>query len=129
MSLARYALVVLGVMGSSLALLWPALAASTDPMTRWAAFFGGALAAANALLAYCLVLWSAPRSTNVFLGTVLGGMLGRMGLMLAAVIAAILVLGLPRLPLVISLLSYFVLFLVFELAVLQKTTTARPEAR
>jgi hypothetical protein len=40
--------------------------------------------------------------------------------MLAAVVAAILWLGLPRLPLVASLLSYFVLFLILELTVLHR---------
>jgi branched-subunit amino acid ABC-type transport system permease component len=66
------------------------------------------------------VLWAQRRSTNTFMGAVLGGMVGRMGLMLAAVVAGVLVLGLPKVPLAISLLAYFVLFLVFEISVLQK---------
>lgn len=124
MSLGRYALVVLATVGGSLALLWPSLLGSLEPRGRWAAAAGGALAALNTLLAYCLVLWSQRRSTNVFLGAVLGGMVGRMALMLSAVVALVLALGLPKVPLAISLLSYFVLFLVLELAVLQKRTTA-----
>lgn len=124
MSLGRYALVVLATVEGSLALLWPSLLGSLEPRGRWAAAAGGALAALNTLLAYCLVLWSQPRSTNVFLGAVLGGMVGRMALMLGAVVALVLALGLPKVPLAISLLSYFVLFLVLELAILQKRTTA-----
>jgi len=46
------------------------------------------------------------------LGAVLGGMVGRVALMLGAVVVGILGLGLPRLPLVASLLGYFMLFLV-----------------
>jgi hypothetical protein len=48
---------------------------------------------------------------------------GRMGLMLAAVVAGVLLLGLPKLPLAASLLSYFVLFLVMELSVLHRRTS------
>jgi hypothetical protein len=56
-------------------------------------------------------------------------MIGRMGLMLAAVVAGVLVLGLPKVPLAISLLSYFVLFLVFEISVLQKQRPGAAGAR
>jgi uncharacterized membrane protein YccF (DUF307 family) len=73
-------------------------------------------------------VWSANRSTNVFMGAVLGGMVGRMGLLLAAVVAAVLLLGLPKVPLALSLLSYFVLFLVFELAMLHRKTSRPVEA-
>jgi hypothetical protein len=59
---------------------------------------------------------------NAFLGAVLGGMVGRMALMLAAVMAAVLWLGLPSLPLVVSLLAYFVLFLILEIAILHRQT-------
>jgi hypothetical protein len=123
-SLARYASIVGAVVGGSLAALWPLLERAPLPRTQWAALFGGALAAANTLAAYGLVLWSARRSTQTFLGAVLGGMVGRMALMLGAVVAAVLGLGLPKVPLAISLLSYFVVFLVFEIAVLHKRVAA-----
>jgi hypothetical protein len=47
-------------------------------------------------------------------------MVGRMALMLAAVVGAVVLLGLPKVPLAVSLLGYFVLFLVFELGVLHR---------
>ena len=119
MSFGRYAGLVLGVVTVSLGALWPVLAVRH----RGAALAGALLAAANTLAAYGLVLWAAGRSTNAFLGAVLGGMVGRMGLMLAAVVAAVLLFGLPKVPLAVSLLAYFVLFLVFELTVLQRRTT------
>ncbi len=75
------------------------------------------------MAAHALVRWSSRRSTNVFLGAVLGGMVGRMALMLAAVVAGILVLKLPKVPLAASLLSYFVLFLVMELSILHRSTS------
>jgi hypothetical protein len=123
-SFGRYAALVLAVVAVSLGALWPLLAEESRP----AALFGAGLAAVNTLAAYALVLWAAGRSTNAFLGAVLGGMVGRMGVMLAAVVAAVLFLGLPKVPLAVSLLAYFVLFLVFELTILQRRTSAA-EAR
>lgn len=121
MSLKRYALIVLAIVSGSLLLL-PALSGVLDPDARMAALVGGVLAALNTLSAYFIVSWSEKRSTNVFLRAVLGGMVARMGLMLAAVVVAVLYLGLPKVPLAVSLLSYFVLFLVFELRILHKRT-------
>lgn len=122
MSLARYTLIVTACVLGSLALLWPALGRLGDA-GRGAALFGGLLAGANTLLAYALVLWSERRSTQAFLGAVLGGMVGRMALMLGAVVAGVLLLGLPKVPLAVSLLAYFVGFLVLEIAILQKKTS------
>lgn len=129
MSFGKYALLVLSIVGGSLALLWPSVLGALAPRGRWAACAGGALAALNALAAYALVLWSQRRSTNVFLGAVLGGMLGRMALVLGAVVALVQGAGLPKLPLAASLLGYFVVFLVIELAILQKRTASAPVAR
>lgn len=122
MSLGKYALVVLAIVGGSLALLWPWLAPTLGPEGWLATLAGGGLAAANTLVAYGLVVFSAGRSANVFMRAVLGGMVGRMAVMLAAVAALILGLGLPKVPLAVSLLSYFVLFLAIELAVLHRRT-------
>ena len=123
MSLGRYALIVAAMLGASLGALVLLFGARMDPDTRNAALVGALLAGANTLLAYFLVVWSQPRSTNTFLAAVLGGMVGRMGLLLAAVVAAVLVLGLPKVPLAISLLSYFVVFLAFELTLLHRRTS------
>ena len=129
MSLARYALIVVVIVSGSLAALWPVLRAHLDEPGRRAALIGGALAAANTLIAYLTVMWSEGRSTNVFLRAVLGGMVVRMGLLLGIVVTAIMALELPKVPLAVSLLSYFVVFLILEVAVLHKRTTVRPEAQ
>jgi hypothetical protein len=126
-TLGRYALVVLLLVGGTLALL--ASLAPLDASARWATVFGGALAAANALVAYVLVLWSEGRPTTDFLRAVLGGMVGRLAVMLAAVLAGVLVLDLPRVPLAVSLLGYFVVLLAFELAVVHKRTSVPGAAR
>ena len=125
MSFARYVALVVGVAAVSLAALWPVLPADW----RQPAMAGAALAVANTAAAYGLVVWADRRSANVFLGAVLGGMVGRMGVMLAAVVAAVLLLGIPKVPLALSLLAYFVVFLVFELTVLQRRTSGRAAVR
>jgi len=126
-SLGKYAFLVLAVVATLLAAVWPLLPA--DPAGRSAVLTGGALAAVNTIVAYFLVLWSAGRSTSVFLGVVLGGMVGRMALMLAAVAAGVLVFDLPKVPFTISLLAFFVLFLVLELTILHRRTGASAGAR
>jgi hypothetical protein len=112
-SLQRYSILVLALTGATLAVAWALVPSDTPVLTAIA--FAGALAALNTLAAHALVEWSERRSTKVFLGAVLGGTLGRMALMLAAVALGILGLGLPRLPLVVSLVGYFALFMVLEL--------------
>jgi hypothetical protein len=129
LSLLRYTILILCVAAATSALAWGVALRRADAPTRWAVAFGGTLAVVNTLAAHGLVLWSSRRSTNAFLGAVLGGMVGRMGLMLVAVVAGVLLLGLPKLPLVVSLLSYFVLFLVMELSILHRRTSAAPAGR
>ena len=125
MSFARYVALVSGAACASLGALWLVL----EPRWRVPAAVGAALAVANTVAAYGLVVWGNRRSTNVFLGAVLGGMVARMGLMLAAVVMAVLLLGLPKVPLALSLLAYFVVFLVFELALLQRRTSGPQASR
>jgi hypothetical protein len=127
-SFGKYGLVVAGILTASLPVLLAALAGAGADARR-AALLGALLAALNTLAAYGLVLWSAGRSTSAFMRAILGGMVGRMAVLLAAVVAAVLWLGLPKLPLALSLLGYFVVFLVLELGVVHKRTTPHPEAR
>jgi hypothetical protein len=126
LSLGRYALLATGVTTATFALAWAVALRRADGPVRGAAAFGAALALANTLAAHTLVLWSRSRSTKAFLGAVLGGMVGRMAAMLAAVAVGVLVLDLPRLPLVASLLSYFFCFLIMELSILHRRTGGVP---
>jgi branched-subunit amino acid ABC-type transport system permease component len=112
-SLLRYSILVLAVAGATLLAATLVVPRGTPVLTAVA--FGAALATLNTLATHALVRWSERRSTKVFLGAILGGMVGRMALMLAAVLVGVLVLGLPQLPLVVSLLGYFVLFMILEL--------------
>jgi len=125
-SLQRYSILVALVAAATLPVA--ALVLPSGPQLP-AIAFGALLAMLNTLAAHALVLWSERRSTKVFLGAVLGGMAGRMALMLAAVVVGVLGLGLPRLPLVASLLGYFVLFLVLELTLQHRHAGRVPATR
>jgi hypothetical protein len=126
LTLGRYSVLVLGVVLAALSLAWAVALRDVDAPAQQAALVGAVIAAANTLAAHALVRWSARRPTKAFFVAILGGMLGRMTLMLAAVVAGIVLLGLPRLPLAISLLSFFVLFLVVELSLLRRETPLAP---
>jgi hypothetical protein len=123
-SFPRYATFVCGA--SSLALLvnlaWLPVA------IRGAVALGVALAALNALSAYGLALWSLERSNTQFFGVVLGGMLVRMTVMLGAVLAAILLGGIPAIPLVSALVVGLFLFLSIEIWAIHTAQNARPRA-
>ena len=125
MSVTRYALIVLGIVSATLAAAWPFVASEA----RAAVLAGAGLSAGNTVLAYFLTMRSLAWPANVFLGVVLGGMVARMVTMLGAVIAAVVALELPSLPLAVSLLAYFVAFLGFELTVLHRVTSQRAVAR
>ncbi len=96
MSLGRYSILVLGVVVATLGLAWPLVLRRLDAPARWAVALGATIAVLNTMAAHALVRWSAGRSTRAFLRAVLGGMIARMALMLAALLAGVLLLGLPR---------------------------------
>ncbi len=122
MSVGRYSFLVLGVAGATLGPAWLLIVRRLDDPARAAVAYGAALAILNTIAAHGLLRWSAGRSTSAFLRAVLGGMVGRMALLLAAVVAGLLAFGLPRLPLVVALLAYFVVFLALELSILHRET-------
>jgi hypothetical protein len=123
MSVGRYAAIVVTAVTATLGAVVLGLRGRLGAADVAALVVGSAIAAANSVAAYGLVAWSAPRSTAWFFRAILGGMLVRMGFMLAAVLAGVLLLGMPRLPFVFSLLGYFVALLVFELAVVARRMT------
>lgn len=126
MSLSRYTLLVSAIAGCSLLLVWGLGPRRLDVMARWAALYGGALALLNTVCAYSLVLWSDHRPTTAFLRTILWGTLGRMVALLVGVVVGVLALDLPRVPLVVSLLSYFLVFFVMQIAILHRRAPTAP---
>ena len=130
MSLTRYATVVMAVVTAVFVTAASVFGDRLDAAARAAVLLAGLLAAGNAVSAYFLATWaSAMRSNAVFMQAVLGGMLGRMVLMLAAVVLALVVFDLPKVPLIASLLTHFVLFLILEVAVLSRRVPTPSDAR
>lgn len=125
MTFGKYAVFILGAALLSQAALLPWLAEGLRP----AVALGAALAVSNVLLAFALAAWGLKRSPRAFLGAVLGGMMARLGLVLLAVAVAVAAFGVPKVPLTMALLGYFVPFLVFELAVLHRSTPGPAVAR
>jgi len=125
MSLGRYSSIVVAMVALSLLAVRPTLA---GPDVWHAVVVGAVLGASNAVAAYALVLWGARRSNTAFFRALLGGTLGRMALLLAAVVVGIAVFDLPQLPFVASLVGYFFAFLALELAVVHKRRGDRWEA-
>jgi hypothetical protein len=126
LSLSRYTLLVSAVGASSLVVVWGGGPLRLDASGRGAALYGVALAALNAVCAYGLVLWSDRRPTTVFLRAILWGTLGRMLTLLVAVAVGIRVLDLPRVPLVVSLLLYFLLFFIMQTTIVHRRAPVAP---
>ena len=125
MTFGKYARIVLATTAVTQAAVLPFLSTELRP----AVALGAALAAINVLAAFALAAWGLKHSPKAFLAAVLGGMAARMGMVLLAVALALSVFGLPRLPLALSLLGYFMPFLALEIAVLHKSTPAPVGAR
>lgn len=89
-----------------------------------AALCAGMVAAVNAVAAHALFLRSQGRPPSTFVKLVLGGMGVRMAAVLVALIIGLTALDLPPLPLVLSLLGHFVLFLGVEIMALRATPRA-----
>jgi hypothetical protein len=120
MSVGRYVGLTasVAVLTAAPALAWMDL----DGRARLAVAVGAGLATLNSMAAFALAVAARRRSSlSAFMLFVLGGMGARLGLMLAAIAAAMFWFGLPQTALVISVLVYFALFLILELAVLQAT--------
>jgi hypothetical protein len=126
LSLSRYTFVVSALAASSLLVAWGGGPLRLDLASRLATLYGACLAALNAVCAYSLVLWSDRRPTTVFLRAILWGTLGRMLALLAAVAAGVLAFDLPRVPLVVSLLFYFLLFFVMQTTILHRRAPVAP---
>ena len=125
MTFGNYARIVFATTGVTQAAVLPFLSGDARP----AVALGATLAAANVLAAFALASWGLTRSPKAFLAAVLGGMAARMGIVLLLVVLALTLFNLPRLPLALSLLGYFMPFLVLELAALHKSTAAPVVAR
>ncbi len=112
--------------------LLSAAAATAYPLLRFggvdiacAAGAGALLSTLNVLAGFLTIEIAFGKSYTAFLKAVLGGMGVRMVLMLGALMLCITVLGLHTVALTVSLLSFYVVYLVLEVLYLQKKVLAR----
>ena len=81
---------------------------------------GAVLSTANALAGFLAFEYTLERSYTAMLKAVLGGMAVRLVFMLGMLVLLIKVVGLNAVPLVASLLSYYVIYLVLEVQYIQE---------
>jgi hypothetical protein len=125
MSAVRFSLLACAVTGLGGAM---GLALAQDAPQRRAVALGAGLALVNSVAAFASSTFALRRSPRVFVGVVLGGMGVRMAILLGAVVVAVLGAGMPRIPLVVSLLAHFVVLLSLELLLLHRNTSHRTVA-
>jgi hypothetical protein len=88
---------------------------------------GVIISLANVLAGYAAIEYSIDKSYTIFLKAVLGGMGVRMLVMLAAIMILIETFHFQALPLVGSLMGFYVLFLILEVIFMQKKMNKKAE--
>lgn len=85
-----------------------------------ASIVGAVLATVNVLVGYLAIEYSIGKSHSTFLKAVLGGMAVRMGIMLSLLVVLIEIFRMHAVALAVSLLSCYAVYLVLEVAFVQK---------
>lgn len=105
------------------------LYAWASPAQSKAIIVSGLLAFVNILLGMISIEYSIEKSTQVFMNSVFGGMVFRM-FMVLGVIVVLIKLDFDRLSLVLSLMGFYVVFIVYEITYVVKELNKRnAEAR
>ncbi len=90
-----------------------------------ASMVGAALSTINVLLGYLTIEYAYDRSSATFLKAVLGGMGVRMLLMLGVMALLITIVQMHAVALTVSLLFFYVVFMVLEILFVQRKVSAR----
>jgi hypothetical protein len=121
----RFPVQVVGVLaGASVIVAFPLVRYGSMEVLL-AAAAGAVLSAVNVLLGYLAIEYSFEKSYTTFLKAVLGGMGARMVLILAALLVLIKVVGLHTVALTVSLLSFYLVFLILELLFIQRKVAVK----
>jgi hypothetical protein len=104
--------------GGLLVASYPAMQAGNQVLA--AVIIGAVLSTANVLVGFLAIEYSFEKSHATFLKAVLGGMGIRIVVMLALLVLLIRYAGLPVVALVVSVLGFYVIFLVLELLYIQR---------
>ena len=105
---------------------YPLFAFASAEIVR-ACIAGAVVSVANVLAGYAAIEYSIDKSYTVFLKAVLGGMGIRMLAMLGAMLLLIEVFHVLAVPLVVSLMGFYVLFLILEVMFMQKKLGKKSE--
>jgi hypothetical protein len=90
-----------------------------------AVLLGALLSTVNTLLGYLAIEYSLNRSYTTFIKVVLGGMVARMLLTLAVMLALILVWAVHGVALMVSMFGFYCVYLVLEVIYIQKKVVVR----
>ena len=88
---------------------------------------GAVISVVNAIAGYAAIEYSIGKSYTVFLKAVLGGMGVRMLAMLSIMLVLIELFRFKAVPLVVSLLGFYSLFLILEVLFIQKKMSTKAE--
>lgn len=86
---------------------------------------GAALGTVNVLLGYFAIMYSFDKSYTTFLKAVIGGMGARMLLLLGALTALIMVAHLHAVALTVSLLGFYMIYLILEILFIQRRVSEK----
>ena len=111
---------------SALLSAYPLFAFASAEVVR-ACVAGVLISLANVLAGYAAIEYSIDKSYTVFLKAVLGGMGVRMLVMLGVLLILIKVFHFQALPLVVSLMGFYILFLILEVMFMQKKLGKKTE--
>jgi hypothetical protein len=106
--------------------VYPLFAFASAEVVR-ACIAGVTISVANVLAGYAAIEYSIDRSYTVFLKAVLGGMGLRMLVMLGTLMMLIEVFHFQAVPLVVSLMGFYILFLILEILFMQKKMNKKAE--
>jgi hypothetical protein len=81
---------------------------------RQGVLFGGALSLVNAVIGFLLLQWGLRRSSRALLGVVLGGFLGRLFVVVAALFLLVHLTAVDPYALGLAVVGFYFLFLVVE---------------
>ena len=111
---------------SALLSAYPLFAFASAEVIR-ACIAGVLISLANVLAGYAAIEYSIDKSYTTFLKAVLGGMGVRMVVMLGALLILIMMFHFQAVPLVVSLMGYYILFLILEVLFMQKKMNKKAE--
>jgi branched-subunit amino acid ABC-type transport system permease component len=111
---------------SAVVAAYPLFAFASTEVIR-ACIAGVAISLANVLAGYAAIEYSIDKSYTVFLKVVLGGMGVRMLAMLGALLILIKLFHFQAVPLVVSLMGFYILFLILEVMFMQKKMSKKAE--